>query len=52
MEETNILVEFKEILKSKHSDIASVYHHLFSLLSDQELKDHLDVWKTIYIEDK
>lgn len=50
--ETNIVQEFKEILKSKHSDIASLYHHIFSIMSDEHLSETLEYYKTVYQEDK
>jgi hypothetical protein len=48
----DIVKEFKEILKSKSSDICSMYHHLFSIFPEKELKENLEYWLSHYQENK
>jgi len=51
--DTNILIEFKDSLnKSTKPYIAAMYHHLFSILTDEELTDILIYYQTVYNEDK
>lgn len=48
----DVVKEFKEILKSKNSDICSIYHHLFSIIPEDELKGKLEYWMSHYQEHK
>lgn len=48
----NIVKEFKNILKTKNSDISVIYHHLFSILPEEDLKLSLEYLLTEYNEDK
>ena len=50
--EVEILKEFKDVLKRNSSDISSMYHHLFSILSEEELTKILIDLQNIYNEDK
>ena len=56
MMKTNILSEFKTNLKNiqtyRFEHISSMYHHLFSLLTDEELSEILETWKDEYNKDK
>jgi hypothetical protein len=44
MSTKNIVKEFREALKRDSTDIGSMYHHLFSMISDSELEMSLSYW--------
>ena len=48
----DIVKVFKENLKNKMTDIGSLYHHIFSILPEEDLKEILESWLTEYNEDK
>lgn len=37
----NLVKIFRKTLNSRNDDLSSLYHHIFSILSDQDLEDHL-----------
>lgn len=50
--DTSIVLEFKNLLESNHSDITSLYRHIFCIMSDERLSETLEYYKTLYQEDK
>lgn len=48
----NLVKEFLEILKNKSSDICSMYFRFFSILSEKDLKEKLEIWMSEYQDNK